>query len=118
MLITPGRPKQLLDKLKRSNDSLDKHLAAYSFKHNQDKETITPLISELGSAATLRTPMTLDPRMTLIAKYLGTLHHFRQSWSPEIATRIATAKNAYYIFWGHSGCKKKEEEAFRGKSKN
>jgi hypothetical protein len=50
--------------------------------------------------------MTTDTRMTLIAKYLGTLHHFRQSWAPEIATRITATKKAFYslgAFWWQKG---------------
>ena len=59
---------------------------------NKDKEKKS-LYASVKGPAELCKPL-WHPRMQLVSKYLGVLHHFEQRWAPELAGRIRLTKVA------------------------
>jgi hypothetical protein len=101
-IITTGTAKEIIEKTKASNEAMNRHIEPYGYAQNTDKETIIPVLFGPGSQKQLTQILQLDSRTTLVGKYLGVLHHYRQSVWPEVHRLCRAAQIGYFSmgrFW-------------------
>jgi hypothetical protein len=91
-LIPTGTAHEVTEKTTASNEALNLHLTNAGYLQNEAKETITPVLFGPGSQHQLRTLLATDPRIKLVARYLGTLHHHRLSITPKLNRLVKAAK--------------------------